>query len=323
MDEDRDVRLRQLENFIAVCETGSISRAAERRHVAQPALGLQMRGIEHEMGALLLQRHARGVQPTAAGLLVLEWARETVRGAQEVKRRLRQLAGGTSGALTLGMPPSIARLFSVPVLLAAQRELPDLRLLLVEGMGQALRDWTAAGRLDLALVFEATGGAREGPETLLTDHLYCVSPWGGETPHNRSIGLAEVLLRPLAMAAPGDSVRDAVEDAARRLDAAVDVRYEVHSTGVMLQLVRSGLASTVLPLATVLDDLEAGRLQALRIVSPPLKRHLHWLACDAPADAGAAACVKAIVERIIRSHAGPLRVEPMVPPPPCVPCCSP
>jgi LysR family nitrogen assimilation transcriptional regulator len=93
------MRLQQIESFIAVCEIGSISRAAEQLHGAQPAFGLQIRGLEDALGAQLLERHARGVEPTAAGLLVLQWAHETVARTRAIKDQLRNLSAGLSGPI--------------------------------------------------------------------------------------------------------------------------------------------------------------------------------------------------------------------------------
>ena len=61
------MRLRDLECFIGVCDLGSLNRAAEALNIAQPALGLLVRKLEHEFGADLLVRHARGVTPTPEG----------------------------------------------------------------------------------------------------------------------------------------------------------------------------------------------------------------------------------------------------------------
>jgi len=300
------MRIRQLENFIAVCELGSISRAAERRHVAQPALGLQIRGMEDEMGAQLLERHARGVQPTPAGLLVLEWARETVRNAQALKDQLRSVSSGLAGSLTLGMTPSIATAFAVPVLLAVQRELPNLRLQLAEGMGHLLRDWVSTGKVDVALVFDAAGGDADAADKLLTESLYFVCSASDPRAGSGPITMAEALEQPMAMAAAGDSVRKAVEDGSRSVDTPLKVEYELQSVGVILKLVRSGLASTVLPIAMVVEDVKAGSLRARRIESPGLKRHLRWLMGEAAGRAVAPAPVQRLVERVMHGQVDPL-----------------
>ncbi|MDB5875289.1 MAG: hypothetical protein JWQ07_4731 [Ramlibacter sp.] len=294
------MRLRQLENFIAVCNLGSISQAAERMHVAQPALGLQVRGLEDEMGAQLLERHARGVRPTPAGLLVVEWATQTVANAKALKQQLGVAASGLAGSLTLGLTPSVAAAFALPILQEVQRALPNLRLHLTEALGHLLRDGVKAGRVDLALVFDSLGSSPSGAGKLLTESLYFVTASGSPQAQGGSIALAEALEHPLAIAGAGDSLRMAAEHAAKSLDLPLDVEYEIQSVNVILKLVRSKLASTILPMPMVMDHLRAGDLVARRIESPALTRDLHWLASANAAPAAAA--LQGLVERVMQNQ---------------------
>lgn len=294
------MRLRQLENFVAVCNLGSISRVAEQMHVAQPALGLQVRGLEDEMDAQLLGRHARGVRPTEAGLLVVQWATQTIANAKALKQQLRLASSSMAGTLTLGLTPSVATAFAMPILLEVQRVLPNLRLHLSEELGHLLRVAVKSGRVDLALVFDAPGGATEVKVKLLTESLYFVTSRGTPQAERGPIAMAHVLEHPMAMPGTADSLRTAVENAARTLDLPLKVEYEIQSVWVILKLVRSGIASTILPMPMVIDDIKAGTVIARRIESPALRRNLRWLVGDKPV--AAAAGVQCLVERIIQRH---------------------
>lgn len=294
------MRLRQLENFIAVCNLGSISQAAERMHVAQPALGLQVRGLEDEMGVQLLERHARGVRPTQAGLLVVDWATETISNTKALKQKLRAAASDMAGSVTLGLTPSLATAFALPVLHEVQREMPNLRLHLTEALGHLLRDWVKAGRVDIALVFDGPGGASADTSKLLTESLYFVTAQGSPQAKSGTIDLSEALEHPLAIAGAGDSLRAAVEHAAKSLDLPLNVEYEIQSVNVILKLVRNGLASTILPIPMVLEHLRAGDLVARRIESPALTRDLHWLTTDKGSPATVA--LQGLVERVLHNQ---------------------
>lgn len=292
------MRMRQLESFVTVCELGSISRAAERLFVAQPALGLQIRGLEDELGAQLLERRARGVVPTPAGLLALEWAKETLTRTKSLKEDLRQLSSGLSGTVTLGLTPSAATAFALPILLAMHNELPNLRLHVAEMLGHVLQEWSAAGRVDLALFFEPASGP-DVPR-LLSEHLYFVTCRTGDDASSGPIGMSEVLEQPLAMAAESDSLRRIVEGAARSLGATLHIEYQVQSIGVILKLVRSGLASTVLPMPMVADAVREGTLVARRIEGPALVRHLRWMFAESSRQPAAVREVQRVVEQVVR-----------------------
>ena len=89
------MNLRQLRYFVSVVETGSMTRAAEQLHVAQTALGMQIRQIEEDLGVALLVRHSRGVEPTKAGRLLHERAA----GA-----RPRRIPNGVAAAMACRHP---------------------------------------------------------------------------------------------------------------------------------------------------------------------------------------------------------------------------
>jgi DNA-binding transcriptional LysR family regulator len=97
------MEFRQLEYFIAVVETGSISAASRKVHVAQPALTRQMRLLEEDIGTRLLDRHARGVRLTVAGRTLYSEATRLLDERSDIKARLLALGSGQTGKLSLGV----------------------------------------------------------------------------------------------------------------------------------------------------------------------------------------------------------------------------
>src|SRR3954469_8689732 len=97
------MELRHLRYFVAVAEEQSFTRAAERLWVAQPGLSTQIRRLEEELGVKLLERHARGVDLTDAGVLFLERARVALAAADDVRAVGSALASGVVGAIQLGI----------------------------------------------------------------------------------------------------------------------------------------------------------------------------------------------------------------------------
>ena len=266
------MRLRQLECYVRVCEIGSLTRAAEQLNIAQPALGLQMRSLEHEFGTQLLIRNSRGVQPTEAGRMVLEKARATLQDMREFRAKLRQLGFGKQ-TITLGLSPSMTSLIAGDLLAATQAKLPELGLHLVEDLSHILIEWVLSDELDLALAFDVP--EREALERIpvLREDLVLVMPPGSEGSEG-PVTLAEALEGPLAIPGAKDSVRRAVEQEARRHDMPVLVQYEIQSITAIRDLVRSGLARTILPLGTVHREVKSGEVSIRRIIDPPISRTL-------------------------------------------------
>jgi DNA-binding transcriptional LysR family regulator len=96
------IELRHLRYFLAVAEELNFSRAAERLHIAQPALSAQIRALEGQLGCELFSRTTRKVELTANGKMLLVDAREILRRTDETIAKLQALARGERGALRIG-----------------------------------------------------------------------------------------------------------------------------------------------------------------------------------------------------------------------------
>jgi DNA-binding transcriptional LysR family regulator len=110
--------LRRLRYFLAVAEERNVTRAAERLHVAQPALSRQVRQLEQELGVELLERGPQGVTPTEAGQLLMERGAALCEEADQLWRDVRGFAAGERGTLAFGYSTSTGY-ETAPALLAA------------------------------------------------------------------------------------------------------------------------------------------------------------------------------------------------------------
>ena len=99
--------IRQLRTFVHVAELGSFSKAADRLHIAQPALSRQIRLLESELKAALFIRHGRGVRLTDAGTLFLDRASGILRQIEQARADVAAEAGDVSGEVSIGVPPSV------------------------------------------------------------------------------------------------------------------------------------------------------------------------------------------------------------------------
>ncbi|MCL2561217.1 MAG: LysR substrate-binding domain-containing protein [Rikenellaceae bacterium] len=98
----------QLEYLIAVANYGSFSLAAEHCFVTQPSLSMQIKNLEEELGVVLLDRTKKPVIPTMVGRVVIENARQAIRAFNYVKESVNEIKGEVSGALNVGVIPSIS-----------------------------------------------------------------------------------------------------------------------------------------------------------------------------------------------------------------------
>jgi len=167
--------LKQLSYFVAVAELGSFSRAATELGIAQPALSRQVRTLELSLRQTLLRRHGRGATTTEAGRLLLDHARGILHQVERCTDELRDMRLALGGQVALGLPPSLARMLTVPLIRSAKQQLPQAQISIGEGLSSALLAQVQHGRLDAALVYDTQSWPDVTIEPLLTEALVLVT----------------------------------------------------------------------------------------------------------------------------------------------------
>lgn len=144
--------LRQIRQFIALAETLSFRKAAERLHMAQPPLSVSVRRMESELGAPLFERGRRGVRLTELGRAILDDARRVALHAEQLRRSAAMAVSGTSGVLRVAFVGSATYSLLPRILPRFRARYPDIALELREGTTTRILEEIAQGSLDLGLV---------------------------------------------------------------------------------------------------------------------------------------------------------------------------
>eukprot|EP01031_Cornospumella_fuschlensis_P052684 gene52684-64379_t len=140
--------LKQLEYFVRVAELGSFTRASIALDIAQPALSRQIRLLEVELHQSLLTRNGRGALPTEAGNLLLKHGRGILHQVEVAREELGAVRGALAGRVSIGLPPSLSRLITVPLTRAFRQQLPQAHLTLTEGFSVVMYEGLRGGNLD-------------------------------------------------------------------------------------------------------------------------------------------------------------------------------
>lgn len=277
--QENAINLRQLQYFARVVETGNITRAAEQLYVAQPALGLQIRQLEQELGVGLLSRHSRGVSPTRAGQLLFERACEILRLVDETERQVAAAGRQEREGIVLGLTNGFANIVGRDLVLQARRDLPGVNLSLVEERSVVLVDALEKHEIDIALAYEVHERPGLLRVPLIEEETLFVSAAPraavGRKKQWQTMEFSELAAHPLVMPGPRDGVRQQVLATAKRLALQLDVILDVSSVSMMKNMVANGDACAVMPYGNVIDDMQRGRIMGRRIVNPPLKRTLY------------------------------------------------
>ncbi len=262
------VTLQQLRYFLAVAEVRSFTRAAKLVGVAQPTLSRQLKALEDELGAPLVDRGARdGPVLTAAGHAVLPFARRMLTDADGARVAVAEIVGLARGRVRVGATPSLCSGVLADVLRVFHEQHPSIELQLAESGSQPLVRSLVRGELDIALVIVPTGGVDPALHTipLLRERLSVASPASARPPSARSsMGVLELARRSLVVPREGYDLRESTLRAFA--DAGLTPRFAVQGgeMDAVLRMVEAGTGVAVVP-----DLVFAGRPRLRRTVLTP------------------------------------------------------
>jgi DNA-binding transcriptional LysR family regulator len=278
------MELRQLEYFVAVAEERSFTRAAERVHISQSGVSAQIRQLERELGAGLLDRSARTVTLTVAGKAALEHARAALAAAGALGQAVGEVSDLIRGRLTVGMVTgcTITPLFDA--LAAFHHAHPGVEISLLEDRSDRLVEAVHAGATDLALI----GTANATPAgldalTIISERLVAAVPPGHPLAGQQRITLHDLASYPIVCMPPGTGVRTVFDRACAAQAIQPVIALQASAADAIADLASRGLAIAVLSasMAAHYDD----RLTALTIddLTAPVLLALIWKTTHSPA----------------------------------------
>jgi len=277
------MELRHLRYFVAVAEALSFTAAAERLHVAQPAISQQIRDLERELGVTLIERGARTRALTEAGARFLVHARRILVQAETASEEMAGLGSGRRGIVRFGSAlQSLTEGPVAPLLARFHREHPGLRVAFREAHTRPLLDLLAHGRLDLALVHLGEGDGDGDPlriafedvpvgiERLYEEDLVLAVPPAHRLAGRRTVRWKDLAGEEFVSFGTGSTVRDLAARAAKVAGMTVRAPVSAINLGTIRALVSAGLGVALLPEAAF--RLPGPPLRAIRVTEPSLKR---------------------------------------------------
>jgi DNA-binding transcriptional LysR family regulator len=269
--------IRQIKYFVAVYESGSISKAAEREHCSQPGLSAQVRNLEQIIGSPLFERSVAGIAPTAAGQRFYRHAVVILHAVQRVAQEMTEYGSVVSGTVRVGLIPSIVRGLLPEFLPEFVESHPFVDIQLVESFSGILADWVSEQKVDLAVVVEPPRHPGMTVRKLADSAAVLISGRALDLPPLASVKLSD--LAPLKLVAPSSrhSLHDIIDRAIRTGNLRVERMIELDTVTGMIEFVRRSDWATILPLAAVVADLGSDQLRVNPIVEPAIATDLYLI----------------------------------------------
>jgi DNA-binding transcriptional LysR family regulator len=242
------MELRQLEYFVAVAEEANFTRAAERVHVAQPAVSAQIQRLEREVGQPLLDRSRRTVRLTAAGEAVLPYARTALAAVADIHVAVEELTQLVRGSVTIGTVTSHS--VDIPSLLAAfHDEHPNVEITLSTDNSDALIEKVRTGQLDAAIVSVPPDAHPEGLDIEVATDEAIVAVVGptDALASRKTIRLRDLADRQLIALPVGAGIRHQFDDACAKAGVTPRIAFEASTPLALADLAELGLGVAIVP----------------------------------------------------------------------------
>ena len=270
--------LKHCRSFLALCEEKSVRRAAQRLCIVQPAMSVQLQGLEDLLKTSLFVRSHHGLQPNAqADKLYALLAPLTAQFGMAV-RNLRE-PEGRSRRLSLGMIPSVdaesevAECFS-DALDRWSSAHPDIVVQVLEAFSSKLLRWLSSGRVDFALIDRIAENPDMVFDLIAEDGMAVVADRAASMLPPGPIPLADIGTLPLVLPSGRHGLRSILARHLRKLGLDLQPRIEVDSMGAAISLVKRGRYATILPVGAIYKSRDRRRLSIHEICEPRIIRSI-------------------------------------------------
>ena len=267
--------MRSLKYMLSVEETGSITAAARVHLVTQPAVSIQLKKLQEELGTLLFEIVGREVRFTSAGRMVLDYARRMSALEKEMEGEISGIAGLVSGEVSIGTIDA-ASIYILPAVYSSfSKKYPGIDLQVDVSPTQPLVERMLGGRLDFVvgtLTDEKTAGVEE--KEIFREKLIPIAPPGHPSAVKRGVDVGAFAGYPFISFHRESLTRRMIEAALLDMGVTLEVAMEIDSQEAIKNLVASGLGLSILPYETVRGEIERGTLARPKVKGLKIERSI-------------------------------------------------
>ena len=238
--------LRRLRTFVAVAELGTVSKAAVRLRIGQPALSRQIGDLQQELGLRLFDRVGRGLALTAEGKQLLADCRRVMTDLDAVREHAEVLRRGDRGVLKIAAPPHTIESVLARFLPQYAERFPNVNVELIEALGAEQTAMLERGEVHVGIRLEQ-GGPRFESRVPPPAEALAACATSLELGNAGSIDIGRLASYPLLLLDPGYSIRRLFDAACRLADVEPNVLLESRAPHTLLALAEVGQGVAIIP----------------------------------------------------------------------------
>ena len=268
-----NITIRQLQAFLQVADAGNFTRAAERMHVAQPALSQHVRDLEDELSIRLFDRTTRRVELTEGGREFRHRAEKIVADIEHAARSAHEYAERKRGRITIAAPPLLAATILPWAMAEFARDFPGIEANLIESPSDRIVEQVRAGDIECGLGTFRSGEPGISRRVLCTDSLAVFCSNTHPLAKQKRLNWRELEGLPLIAMTRDSNIRLLAELGCETAKTALIPRYEVSHITTALAMVEAGLGVSILPTYAQVAVRDA-RLKAIPLHRPQMTRDI-------------------------------------------------
>lgn len=255
------MEIRQLRAFVSIAELGTFTAGAQRVHVTQAAISMQIRQLENELGARLFVRAPRKVMLTEAGEQLLSRARQILRDHDAAIEEIADLAGAERGRLRVGSASAMVTTDVLPKLLRdVRRQHARAEITVASGTSESLVQLILGGELDVAFVSLPVEARGINTERLNQDQLVAIASPQHRLAKQKTIDAFTLAGEKLILGERGGNTRRLIDQFFAQAGVTLHVSMELSRQQAIRRMVEEDMGVGIVPLHTVRDEVEKGRL---------------------------------------------------------------
>ncbi|MEY8827874.1 LysR family transcriptional regulator [Sedimentitalea sp. XS_ASV28] len=267
------MELRQIKYFVALFEEGSVTRAARRTHVVQPAISMQLSKLEDELGHRLFDRTSQGMVPTAAGRQAYARLMPLLREYTSAREELIGFGGRVAGQISVGVIGSLRTYGLSECLESFCNKYPDVSITVTGGYTVDFLEMLDIGKIDVAVINQANGRPNLGALHILQEDLALVASPENSFRSDGAVALADIAKLKIVLPTIRHGIRTVIDDAANRIGIKLEPKIELDEMKLIEDFVRKTDYLAIMPPISIQRALKTGQLRQFPI-EPRIRREI-------------------------------------------------
>ncbi|MCB0391680.1 MAG: LysR family transcriptional regulator [Bdellovibrionales bacterium] len=264
------VNLQQLTTFCTVLNEGSMTAAADKLYLTQPAVSQQIRSLEEELNAALLVRGVRQVKPTMQGQLLYDYAKRILHLTQQAEVAIQTISQEVSGHLKIGTMNSIGLYLISPIIGMFLKHNTNLKIKLTYGTYEEVIEQMKSGLVDVTVLPEIEANVQRSlgeyeSRFLMKDQMVLVGS-GRDSSLPMKIDLKDINLKPVIIYSNMyESFSRQLNEKLKQKETEILPAFEADNVGTLKRVIESGLGWGFMPEHSIRKQLRSGRLTQIQV----------------------------------------------------------